>query len=152
MLSSRCKGAWGFLGVQSPPRPRTEARKERTYPEFGRAVRCRLVVLGTQVGGRWSAEAANFVGARAHSVLIVADHLVHLCPAPRLQTVRPDLGNGVCGMGLALAARNLSSSRISRSRAGLATRAASATALFARPTIGAASTSSCTARPGAARR
>ena len=40
-----------------------EARrsKERTYPEFGRASRCRLVVLGIEVGGRWSAEAANFV-------------------------------------------------------------------------------------------
>eukprot|EP00439_Symbiodinium_sp_Y106_P002280 s7562_g1.t1 len=37
-----------------------EARRS-TYPEFGRASRCRLVVLGIEVGGRWSAEAANFV-------------------------------------------------------------------------------------------
>ena len=38
-----------------------EARraKERTYPEFAR--RCRLVVLGLAVGGRWSAEAAAFI-------------------------------------------------------------------------------------------
>eukprot|EP00439_Symbiodinium_sp_Y106_P014070 s4384_g2.t1 len=37
-----------------------EARrsKERTYSEFGRAARCRLVVLGIEVCGRWS---ANFV-------------------------------------------------------------------------------------------
>ena len=27
--------------------------KERTYPEFGRASRRRLVVLGIEVGGRW---------------------------------------------------------------------------------------------------
>ena len=42
---------------------RADARRstERTYPEFGRASRCRLVVLGIEVGGRWSAEAANFV-------------------------------------------------------------------------------------------
>ena len=52
-----------------------EARrsKERSYPEFGRASRCRLVVLGIEVGGRWSAEAANFVRllarARARTAL-----------------------------------------------------------------------------------
>ena len=40
-----------------------EARraKERTYPEFADARRCRLVVLGLEVGGRWSAEAAAFI-------------------------------------------------------------------------------------------
>ena len=40
-----------------------EARraKERTYPEFAAAHRCRLVVLGLEVGGRWSAEAATFI-------------------------------------------------------------------------------------------
>ena len=47
--------------------------KERTYPEFGRASRCRLVVLGIEVGGRWSAEAASFVRllarARARTAL-----------------------------------------------------------------------------------
>ena len=47
--------------------------KERTYPEFERASRCRLVVLGIEVGGRWSAETANFVRllarARARTAL-----------------------------------------------------------------------------------
>ena len=40
-----------------------EARraKEGTYPEFAAAHRCRLVVLGLEVGGRWSAEAATFI-------------------------------------------------------------------------------------------
>ena len=35
--------------------------KERTYPEFLRNRRCRLVVLGIEVGGRWSNEASSFV-------------------------------------------------------------------------------------------
>ena len=53
-----------------------EARraKERTYPEFADARRCRLVVLGLEVGGRWSAEAAAFIRllarARARSAAV----------------------------------------------------------------------------------
>ncbi|OLQ06448.1 hypothetical protein AK812_SmicGene10260 [Symbiodinium microadriaticum] len=53
-----------------------EARraKERTYPEFADARRCRLVVLGLEVGGRWSAEAAGFIRllarARARSAAV----------------------------------------------------------------------------------
>ena len=35
--------------------------KERTYPELFRNSRCRLVVLGIEVGGRWSEEAAAFI-------------------------------------------------------------------------------------------
>ncbi|CAK9000045.1 Trypsin-2, partial [Durusdinium trenchii] len=35
--------------------------KERACPELTRAARCRLVVLGLEVGGRWSSEAATFV-------------------------------------------------------------------------------------------
>ena len=35
--------------------------KERTYPELLRNSRCRLVVLGIEVGGRWSEEAAAFI-------------------------------------------------------------------------------------------
>ena len=35
--------------------------KERTYPELVRNSRCRLVVLGIEVGGRWSEEAAAFI-------------------------------------------------------------------------------------------
>ena len=36
-------------------------RKERTYPELQASRRCRLVVLGLEVGGRWSAESVNFI-------------------------------------------------------------------------------------------
>ena len=35
--------------------------KERAYPELLRNSRCRLVVLGIEVGGRWSEEAASFI-------------------------------------------------------------------------------------------
>ena len=36
-------------------------QKERTYPELVRSSRCRLVVSGVEVGGRWSAETADFL-------------------------------------------------------------------------------------------
>ena len=39
--------------------PRREAR--RTYPELCNSGRCRLVVLGIETGGRWSAEAVTFL-------------------------------------------------------------------------------------------
>ena len=39
----------------------TRRRKERTYPEFMRSRRCRLVVFGIETGGKWSEEAASFV-------------------------------------------------------------------------------------------
>ena len=35
--------------------------KERAYPELHLNSRCRLVVLGIEVGGRWSEEAASFI-------------------------------------------------------------------------------------------
>ena len=39
-------------------------RKERTYPELvGERGRARLVVLGVEVGGRWSGETAEFLAA-----------------------------------------------------------------------------------------
>ena len=42
-------------------------RKEDTYPEFVESRRCRLVVLGMEVGGRWSEEAAGFVWSLAQA-------------------------------------------------------------------------------------
>ena len=36
-------------------------RKETAYPELLDARRCRLTVVGLEVGGRWSAEAARFL-------------------------------------------------------------------------------------------
>ena len=44
------------------------ARKEVTYPELvGEGSRAKLVVLAAEVGGRWSAEAAQFIRALAAS-------------------------------------------------------------------------------------
>ena len=40
---------------------------ERTYPELLRDRRCRLVVFGIEVGGRWSDEAATFLRLLAHT-------------------------------------------------------------------------------------
>ena len=40
-------------------------RKERTYPELVRSSRCRLVVIGMEVGGRWSEEALRFISLLA---------------------------------------------------------------------------------------
>ena len=47
----------------------TDARKakERAYPELLRNSRCRLVVLGIEVGGRWSEEAASFITSLART-------------------------------------------------------------------------------------
>ena len=36
-------------------------RKEHTYPELFRSRRCKLVVLGLEVGGKWSEETASFI-------------------------------------------------------------------------------------------
>ena len=44
-----------------------ERAKARTYPELARGRRCRLVVLGLEVGGRWSPQAAEFVRLLARS-------------------------------------------------------------------------------------
>ena len=46
---------------------RNAARRKRrqTYPEIDRSRRCRLVVFGLEVGGRWAEEAATFVRAPA---------------------------------------------------------------------------------------
>ena len=57
--------------LRDPARPialqEARRRKEATYPELVGNARCRLVVLGAEVGGRWSAEAAEFVRLLAHA-------------------------------------------------------------------------------------
>ena len=50
--------------------------KERTYPELLRAERCRLVVPGIELGGRWSSEAAQFVRMLARSRARSAPHVL----------------------------------------------------------------------------
>ena len=63
-----CASHW--VPVESGKKPGTYAgaalhdarrSKERTYPELLNNRRCRLVVLGIEVGGRWSNEASNFI-------------------------------------------------------------------------------------------
>ena len=39
----------------------TRRKQRQTYPELERARRCRLVVFGLEVGGRWAPEAATFI-------------------------------------------------------------------------------------------
>ena len=39
----------------------TRRKQRQAYPELGRARRCRLVVFGLEVGGRWAPEAATFI-------------------------------------------------------------------------------------------
>ena len=50
--------------------------KERTYPELLRAERCRLVVLGIELGGRRSPEVAQFVRMLARSRARSAPHVL----------------------------------------------------------------------------
>ena len=64
------------LRADGTPRPRAattpgaalddaRTRKETTYPELvGEGSRAKLVVLAAEVGGRWSAETAQFLGQR----------------------------------------------------------------------------------------
>ena len=58
---------------RDPARPvallEARRRKEATYPELLASARCRLVVIGVEVGGRWGSEAASFLRllARAKS-------------------------------------------------------------------------------------
>ena len=44
---------------------RARSQKARRYPELSGENRARLVVMGTEVGGRWSAEAATFLSSLA---------------------------------------------------------------------------------------
>ena len=50
---------------RDPARPvallEARRRKEATYPELLASARCRLVVIGVEVGGRWGSEAASFL-------------------------------------------------------------------------------------------
>ena len=59
-------------------------RKQRTFPELsGHQHRCRLVVLATDVGGRWSLETRDFLRAQESgtgmAVAVVVHPVVHSC-------------------------------------------------------------------------
>ena len=49
--------------------------KQRTYPELLASARCWLVVMGMEVGGRWSQESAEFLR-------LLAQHKARSAPAP----------------------------------------------------------------------
>ena len=59
MTPLRPQGWWKMALTQA------EERKRRTYPEFGRQRRYRLVVLAVEVGGRWSTATQQFLRALA---------------------------------------------------------------------------------------
>ena len=62
--------------LRDPARPialqEARRRKEAAYPELVGNARCRLVALGAEVGGRWSAEAAEFVRLLVHAKIRAA--------------------------------------------------------------------------------
>ena len=57
---------------------RHDKKKQRTYPELLASARCRLVVMGMEVGGRWSQESAEFLR-------LLAQHKARSAPAPLQQ-------------------------------------------------------------------
>ena len=84
-------------------------RKERTYPEefAGEGGRARLVVLGAEVGGRWSAETAQLLSvlakAQAHAGRLLGEGdgatswrvaQLALSPLPCLLEIRPAPATG----------------------------------------------------------
>ena len=54
-------------GVDGAQLHRARARKETKYAELLQSRRCRLVVIGMEVGGRWSEEALDFIRLLARS-------------------------------------------------------------------------------------
>ena len=57
--------------------------KERTYPEVLRAPRCRFLLLSIEVGGHWSAEAAQFERLLARSRPVRPHPFAGRVPQPR---------------------------------------------------------------------
>ena len=64
-IVSPLTAAGGARSRRDPARPvallEARRRKEATYPELFASARCRLVVIGVEVGGRWGSEAASFL-------------------------------------------------------------------------------------------
>ena len=62
---------------------RTADRRKRrqTYPELDCGRRCRLVVFGLEVGGRWDAEAASFLRLLARARASATPAALRLCLA-----------------------------------------------------------------------
>ena len=66
---------------RDPARPvallEARRRKEATYPELLASARCRLVVIGVEVGGRWGSEAASFLRLLARARARAAPEALH---------------------------------------------------------------------------
>ena len=64
-IVSPLTAAGGARSRRDPARPvallEVRRRKEATYPELLASARCRLVVIGVEVGGRWGSAAASFL-------------------------------------------------------------------------------------------
>ena len=67
----RRRGGWYAAAALHTAR----RNKQRTYPELLASARCRLVVMGMEVGGRWSQESAEFLR-------LLAQHKARSAPAP----------------------------------------------------------------------
>ena len=57
----RCSAPWGRPTLPQQCSSMPAKAKESAYPEPLHNSRCRLDVLGIEVGGRWSEEAASFI-------------------------------------------------------------------------------------------
>ena len=49
------------ISLEPPSCSRVSPKRRQTYPELDHCRRCRLVVFGLEVGGRWAEEAATFI-------------------------------------------------------------------------------------------
>ena len=91
--------------LRGPARPialqEARRRKEATYPELVGNARCRLVALRAEVGGRWSAEAAEFVRLLAHAKARAAPAVLR--PALRVAYVHRWSGLPAAAASLAFA-------------------------------------------------
>ena len=76
---------------REPPLPLPAGPKERGYPKLTRATRCRLVVVGLEVGGCWSSEAATFVR-------LLAQAKARSLPPPSRPFVAAAWGRRWCGL------------------------------------------------------
>ena len=90
---------------RDPARPvallEARRRKEATYPELLASARCRLVVMGVEVGGRWGSEAASFLRLLARARARAAPEALR--PALRSAYVYPWSGLLCAAASLAFA-------------------------------------------------
>ena len=88
---------------RDPARPvallEARRRKEATYPELLASARCRLVVIGVEVGGRWGSEAASFLRLLARARARAAPEALR----PALRSAYVHRWSGLLGAAASLA-------------------------------------------------